>query len=621
MKIKNSIDLNISSKNSFSEDVLAQNNYGLDGSGLWLEDAIPFNAALIKAEPKIMVIVENLFPAIFKFIKQDGRIKKLNTANGSARLKYTCKAVLFNLYLASLVGSPIRYARDTKRYTRARRYGQLFFKYHRLIPVIAAFEHLGLIHHRPGRYDRSKTLGRQARMWASERLIAMFNKATQGYPCQVFSEGPEEPVILKDSKKMVVDYIDTQETNAFRSNLASYNDFIAKNKITVASNGDREISLYNLKYKLLFGVLKGDATLNNITNTGLTNSNVGNKDSYGNNRVYTCRVIKNNSNNNIVGNGSNSVSITHNNFILPIDEYIDGSTRVYVCGDKLSSASRVRDPYAFRLGNKIRIDDFKLPYFSMNKEYVPKHIKEFYDTVNFNMLKLKLGNNFQLTTEKAPLNKFNIGHLNFVINSKKLYRIFNNNSFDQGGRFYGAFYQTMPKDLRKDVLINGEPTVELDYAAHHVRIPYHLEGVDYREDPYLAFTDDPKERSLFKKLLLIAINAKTEREFVIGFRNAFKATAKQENLSLTSASILTLLQRAKTTHNQIAGYVNSGAGCRLQNLDSQITEAILMRMTEMGIPCLPVHDSYIVPRQHEDRLRDVMVGEYRAVLGFEPVIK
>lgn len=91
------------------------------------------------------------------------------------------------------------------------------------------------------------------------------------------------------------------------------------------------------------------------------------------------------------------------NFILPIDDYIDGATKVYVCGDKLSSASRVRDPYAFRLGNKIRIDDFKLPYFSINKEYVSKHIKEFYDTVNFNMLKLKLGNNFQLATEKAPL--------------------------------------------------------------------------------------------------------------------------------------------------------------------------------------------------------------------------
>ncbi|MBV5343104.1 hypothetical protein JZU68_05665, partial [bacterium] len=71
---------------------------------------------------------------------------------------------------------------------------------------------------------------------------------------------------------------------------------------------------------------------------------------------------------------------------------------------------------------------------------------------------------------------------------------------------------------------------------------------------------------------------------------------------------------------RIARYVNSGAGLKLQNLDSQITEAILMRMTDKGIPCLPVHDSYIVPQQYEDRLRDVMMEEYKAVIGYEPVI-
>lgn len=113
---------------------------------------------------------------------------------------------------------------------------------------------------------------------------------------------------------MMVDYIDTHETNAFRNNLTNYNDLIAENKITVASNGDREISLYNLKYKLLFGILKGDATLNNITNTGLTNSNVGNNYSDNSNRVDNNRVIKNDSGNNIVGNSSNSVSITHKKF-------------------------------------------------------------------------------------------------------------------------------------------------------------------------------------------------------------------------------------------------------------------------------------------------------------------
>ncbi|MBV5343105.1 hypothetical protein JZU68_05670, partial [bacterium] len=85
----------------------------------------------------------------------------------------------------------------------------------------------------------------------------------------------------------------------------------------------------------------------------------------------------------------------------------------------------------------------------------------------------------------------------------------------------------------KDVFIGGEPTVELDYAAHHIRIPYHLEGIDYREDPYLALTDDPEERSVFKKLLLIALNAETEKKTVRGFRDACIATAKKSKIDLT----------------------------------------------------------------------------------------
>lgn len=155
--------------------------------------------------------------------------------------------------------------------------------------------------------------------------------------------------------------------------------------------------------------------------------------------------------------------------------------------------------------------------------------------------------------------------MNFVINSKKLYRVFNNNSFDQGGRFYGAFYQTMPKDLRKDILINGEPTVELDYAAHHVRIPYHLEGVDYREDPYLAFTDDPKERSLFQEAFVDSHQCKDREGIHHRVQECSKATAREANLSLTSASILTLLQRAKETHNQncwVYSIPEPAAGCR-----------------------------------------------------------
>ena len=41
------------------------------------------------------------------------------------------------------------------------------------------------------------------------------------------------------------------------------------------------------------------------------------------------------------------------------------------------------------------------------------------------------------------------------------------------------------------------------------------------------------------------------------------------------------------------------------------------------IPCLPIHDSFIVPEEHEKMLYDVMVEAYQEVdyYGFSPIIK
>ena len=46
--------------------------------------------------------------------------------------------------------------------------------------------------------------------------------------------------------------------------------------------------------------------------------------------------------------------------------------------------------------------------------------------------------------------------------------------------------------------------------------------------------------------------------------------------------------------------------------------AILMRLLEHGILGLSVYDSVIVQKEHEGILREIMVSEYEAVMGFKP---
>jgi hypothetical protein len=84
-------------------------------------------------------------------------------------------------------------------------------------------------------------------------------------------------------------------------------------------------------------------------------------------------------------------------------------------------------------------------------------------------------------------------HLSLRIDACGLHRVFNR-SFKFGGRFYGAFWQSLAAKedpekpdkpvLRPHLTINGEPTVELDYGSCHARMLAAELGVDLGEDPY-----------------------------------------------------------------------------------------------------------------------------------------
>lgn len=599
-------------------------DYGTKVTGDWLEDSLPLDAALIKAEPEIMDIIEKLFPEILDQIELSERIKKVKTAKNLSRIKYTCKVILFNLYIAYLMDKPIRYSRSKDYYNRASRYGQLFFKYNRVITVVDTFKKLDLIHRKGWINDRKNGFRRQSRMWASEKLILMFNETTLNQTRQVYADEPSERIVLRNAMKYLVDYTDTDQTHSFRRNLDYYNNFITGQEIEVQSDETQQISLYNLRSNLYRNILKGDATLKHLQSDIKSTHQ---------DKVCDSNIVHNNSsveNSNIrreynINNKNikhNNTSMTRSFFQLTDSSDTSQVTEQYQPQDWFFTRTERETPY----GNIETPENLSMDTMIRDKtEPLETHIETdnqlslFSTIIKQKMLAHK--NDKQFMNEKMALKDFDIGKLNFVINNKKLHRVFNQRSFELGGRFYGAFYQGMPKEFRKDILINGEHTVELDYAAHHMRMSYNREKIDYREDPYLALTDDEKERKTFKNLLLIAINAETVAKAIKGFRKACVAIPKEDRIELTNANILKLMARIYKAHKPIAHYISSGAGLRLQNIDSQITEAILMRMTRQAIPCLPVHDSYIVSVRHREVLYQAMIEEYEKVMGFTPVVK
>ncbi|MBZ9808315.1 hypothetical protein [Mesorhizobium sp. ESP-6-2] len=183
--------------------------------------------------------------------------------------------------------------------------------------------------------------------------------------------------------------------------------------------------------------------------------------------------------------------------------------------------------------------------------------------------------------------------------ANRLYRIFNDGSFDHGGRFYGGWWQNVPKEYRRFITINGMPTVEVDFSSMQLAMLYAKVGEQLEGDAY-AIDGLPSElRPLVKATTLAIINAP-------GRIRAPSKSALPEGISWKD-----LQQAILEKHRPIAEYFRSGEGIRLQRLDSDIAEDVILGMMERGIPVLPIHDSFIVPEGLADEMSATMLDAYQ----------
>ena len=213
--------------------------------------------------------------------------------------------------------------------------------------------------------------------------------------------------------------------------------------------------------------------------------------------------------------------------------------------------------------------------------------------------------------------------------SKFVRRIFNNERWDQGGRFYGGWWQRCPKEYRKRIMMDDIHTAEIDYSGLHVCILYAQEGIDYwgevSEEPYAIhgiseINPEIDLRSAAKLLLLTAINAGDETKTFQAFRSQ-AATGSAEK-RMTDEELSFLLSALNRKHEPIAHKLASGAGIDLMFIDSQITEKLIQRFIyDYHCPILTVHDSYIVPFGYDEKLKEDMEQIFEEVVGATASLK
>lgn len=203
-------------------------------------------------------------------------------------------------------------------------------------------------------------------------------------------------------------------------------------------------------------------------------------------------------------------------------------------------------------------------------------------------------------------------------------RIFNNGSFEEGGRFYGGWWQNCPKALREQILIDDQITIEIDYGSLHPSLLYAREGLDLwsevEGDPYqigeLSFEKDTDVvRGLAKTVLLIALNSADVTTVPAAFRDSQPTGSNLRRL--TNPQVFEVVSALEQKLQPIAGYFSSGIGLELQNTDSRIASRIVNHFTERGAPVLVIHDSFIVQQSWMDELELVMDVAFKEVTNSE----
>ena len=234
-------------------------------------------------------------------------------------------------------------------------------------------------------------------------------------------------------------------------------------------------------------------------------------------------------------------------------------------------------------------------------------------------------------------------------------RVFNNGSWNLGGRFYGGWWQQISKELRPDIMINDKPVVEIDFTAMHiallqaqvaekpepdivvVKANEPQQGSDFFQkfsasrlidtdgvpnadnDPYtldksiFPHKNGFDQRKAVKQLVLMAINAVSRKSAFSAFRSS-QATGdpskKMKNIELSQ-----LLDAFIEKHPELEPFLCTGKGLELMYLDSRIAESVIEQLTNKSIPVLCVHDSFIVADDQKHELLRAMEHACNQVIG------
>ena len=199
-------------------------------------------------------------------------------------------------------------------------------------------------------------------------------------------------------------------------------------------------------------------------------------------------------------------------------------------------------------------------------------------------------------------------------------------AWNKGARLYsyafGKGYQQVPKEDRRLLTINSEPTVEVDISASYLTIFHELMGVPPPADPY----DVPGlPRSIVKIWVTITLGH-------TGFHRGWPLAAKRRYTKASEIGPVDLQRAYPFRHVQDAVLAhlpvlkdwpkNPITWADLQFRESSaIVDSVHRLAMVHGVAALPLHDALIVPKSKAALAEKILSDCFHHHVGVRPSIK
>lgn len=212
----------------------------------------------------------------------------------------------------------------------------------------------------------------------------------------------------------------------------------------------------------------------------------------------------------------------------------------------------------------------------------------------------------------------------------QIYKIFNED-FNNGGRnHHNCNYQRESKNTRKDLIIEGSPTVCYDFKGFEPSIAYSMnQEVMEMDDPYYVEAllnkgyDPEVSRKLAKLVVIICLNVDSEKSAKLAINKAIsdnlnvKSLFDKGKIPEETIPVQWVIDQIKDLHYIISHMFFTAKGLIVQNVGSAINDYILDHiMQNYKQLVVQVHDDFSIAEDYEDVLKEVMFKAYERVLGF-----